>query len=66
MNGEKKFPDETPGMMARGYDNIVPMPGDGSYRCPRCGKVGNREDFGVGAEGTGAARCPECGRDIPF
>ena len=67
MNGdEDDFLEETLGMMASGYDNIFPMPGDGSYRCPRCGRVGNRDDFGLGAGGKGVARCPECGREIPF
>ena len=64
MNGEDEFLDDTLGMMASGYDNIFPMPGDGSYQCPRCGRVGNRDDSG--GDHKGSIKCPECGREIPF
>ena len=64
MNGEDEFLDETRDMMESGYDNIIPLPGDGSYQCPRCGRVGNRDDFSGGPKG--GLRCPECGRAIPF
>lgn len=67
MNGEGDFFDETLDMMASGFDNVFPMPGDGSYQCPRCGRVGTRDDFsGTDGAGKKVVRCPECGREIPF
>lgn len=64
MNGEEGFLDETLGMMESGYDSIFPMPGDGSYQCPRCGRTGNRAD--LAADAKGGFSCPECGRSIPL
>ena len=65
MGGEEDFLDETFDMMASGYDNIFPMPGDGSYQCPKCGRVGNRDDYGGGPDNAkGVVTCPECGARI--
>lgn len=65
MNGKDDCSDGTFDMMASGYDNIFPMPGDGSYQCPKCGRVSNRDDYGGGAgSDKGVVRCPECGKVI--
>ena len=65
MNGEDDFLDDTLDMMASGYDNIVPMPGDGSYQCSGCGRVGNNQDDVEWVnEDKGIFKCPECGKVI--
>jgi len=56
------FLDDTFGMMASGYDSIFPMPGDSSYRCPHCGRVGTGEDAVSWIDrDKGMFKCPECG-----
>ncbi|MDD5556545.1 MAG: hypothetical protein PHN82_04750 [bacterium] len=62
MYGEDEFLEDTLGMMASGYDGIFKMPGDGSYRCPHCGRVGTGEDtvYWIDRD-EGKFKCPECG-----